>query len=73
MTHPNIEPFDPTTGCHPNPGLGGADGCPHIQPCELRCHIRWLDGQVQANDWIADRRRGEWLADLGQPSTGDAS
>lgn len=54
---PGPEPFNPTTDCHPKPEFGGADGCPHIDPCKLRCHIRWLDAQTQPNDDLADQER----------------
>lgn len=52
-----IESFDPATMCHPKPELGGAAGCPQIEPCKLRCHIRWLDGQIQPNDSYANPHR----------------
>jgi hypothetical protein len=48
------KPFDPTLMCHPKPEFGGADGCPNIEPCTLRCHIRFLDDQQQPNDGLAD-------------------
>lgn len=53
---PEVEPFDPATMCHGNPEYTGTDdnSCPHIEPCKLRCHVRWLDGQIQANDDLAD-------------------
>ncbi len=60
MTAPNAaladkpEPFDPQTDCHPNPEYGGANGCPNVEPCKLRCHIGWLDGWTQPNDDLAD-------------------
>ncbi len=41
-------PDHDTPRCHPDPQLrGGADGCPYIEPCTQRCHIRWLDGDEQ--------------------------
>jgi len=52
MTAP--EPFSAATDCHPRPEYGGADGCPNIEPCKLRCHIRFLDAQRQPNDDLAD-------------------
>lgn len=57
MHSDEIEPFDPATMCHPDPDLSGGDGCPYIEPCKLRCHVRWLDGQIQPNDPWADRER----------------
>jgi hypothetical protein len=59
MIRDDAEPFDPATMCHPKPEFGGADGCPEISPCTLRCHIRFLDGQTQPNDWLADKRNTE--------------
>lgn len=47
------EPFDPVADCHPARELGGGGGCPLIEPCALRCHIRWLDAQTQPNDDLA--------------------
>lgn len=48
------DPFDPATMCHPDPSIGGDPGgrCVHIDPCRLRCHTRYLDGQHQPNDWL---------------------
>lgn len=48
MTLPEPEPFNPQTMCHPNPEYTGTDdrSCPYIEPCKLRCHVRWLDGQT---------------------------
>lgn len=60
MTAPNAElayepePFDPQADCHPKTEYGGTDGCPDAEPCTLRCHIRFLDGQTQPNDDLAD-------------------
>jgi hypothetical protein len=54
MSKSETAPFDPATMCHPKPEFGGADGCPYIKPCALRCHIRWLDGHAQPNDSLVD-------------------
>ncbi len=51
--------FNPATGCHPNPAFGGGLGCPVIESCTLRCHIRYLDGQMQPNDAWADAENAE--------------
>lgn len=45
---PEIEPFDPAADC------AEARGCPLAEPCELRCHERYLNDERQANDWAAD-------------------
>lgn len=50
--HDEAVPFNPATDCHPDPEVSGGDGCPNIVPCELRCHLRWLDDQDQPNDWL---------------------
>ncbi|GLY24830.1 hypothetical protein [Micromonospora sp. NBRC 101691] len=48
MTRPTRPTDAQTPPCHPNPDLrGGARGCPYIEPCTQRCHIRWLDGDDQ--------------------------
>lgn len=52
------EEFDPATMCHPDPAVSGGEGdCPNIEPCRLRCHIRWLDDQWQPNDWLFNGAR----------------
>lgn len=61
MSAPLAEPFNPVTDCHPSPEYGGADGCPYIEPCTLRCQIRFLDDQRQPNDFLADEEsRAAW-------------
>lgn len=41
-------PFDASTACQP------AGPCRESKPCALRCYARWVDGQEQSNDAIAD-------------------
>lgn len=51
------EPFDPATMCHPIPAVSGGDGCPNVQPCTLRCHLRYLEDWPQPNDWMFNGSR----------------
>ncbi|WP_033338892.1 hypothetical protein [Catenuloplanes japonicus] len=69
-SHPAAEPFHPDEDCTNDPVIGGdpRSGCALTVTCTLRCHLRWLDGQAQENDAIADRLRVEWLAET--PNTG---
>lgn len=57
MTHPEAEPFDPATMCHPSPQVSGGDGCPNVEPCRLRCHLRYLEDWPQPNDWLFNGAR----------------
>jgi len=47
------EPFDAFADCSED------HGCPLVEECTLRCHERYLDDQVQANDWLADQEQAE--------------
>lgn len=62
---PNTESFLPDEDCTNDPAIGGdpRSGCALTETCTLRCHLRWLDGQHQPNDAIADKVRGNWLTD----------
>lgn len=68
LTVLGVQPFDPTTMCHGNPELTGTDdnSCAYVEACKLRCHVRWLDGQIQHNDSWADHERA---ATRPQPSS----
>jgi hypothetical protein len=47
------EPFDPAIACLE------VHGCPMTDPCNLRCHERWLNDQMQPNDAWADKENAE--------------
>lgn len=47
------EPFDPAVECIE------VHGCLMTDPCNLRCHERWLDDQIQPNDSWADAENAE--------------
>lgn len=58
MTQP--EPFDATTACHPSTlYTDGTGRCQMAEPCTLRCHIRYLDDQMQPNDGWADAENAQ--------------
>lgn len=53
---PRIEPFDPDHDCSDDPDVGGDIGqrCAILETCELRCYIRFTEGEEQPNDWMFD-------------------
>lgn len=58
-TDPRAELFDPDMDCSDDPDVGGdiEQRCAIIETCTLRCHIRWLEGEDQPNDWLFDGAR----------------
>lgn len=65
VSTPEPEEFDPATDCCE------VHGCPMTDPCTLRCHERFLHGQMQPNDAWADAEnaaawRRYWDANPGE-------
>ncbi|WP_212824340.1 hypothetical protein [Polymorphospora rubra] len=56
QSDPRAELFDPDEDCSTHEPIGGdPEGrCGLVQRCTLRCHIRYLDGEDQDNDWLVN-------------------
>lgn len=55
MTVRDPEPFDPAVACVE------VRGCLLADPCTLRCHERFLEGEIQPNDpWADAEQAAAW-------------